>query len=287
MSYPVSEYNSVDSIGNISFHSINPSNLSDSDLWEIYNIEQDMWAREEWLWEYLKCATCSTIYSKQDVYWDLSKLEYLLTVSELEEKWYEGLCYCETCWWRLLHSFPKEKYIEELKERYASRATLMLMKRWKEFIGFMDGYVESFEVIYNRELADHYWKISVRKVREMVSESLHGIMPDNFFCCSSSWTRERYMNMVHIFNLLQKFYENFPSDMKDVTAISELHAWWPYARIFALLWARSIGIRKNFWNYIDTWDTYKSDIYVHEYHWAKCQKAFSWVTRKQFLKSLK
>jgi hypothetical protein len=46
--------------------------------------------------------------------------------------------------------------MNEIKTRYANKATLLLMERGNELIGFMDGYVASFDTIYNRELSDHY-----------------------------------------------------------------------------------------------------------------------------------
>jgi hypothetical protein len=280
------DYNCTSSWDKIIFQTTDPSNLSDNDLWEIFQIEQDMWSRNEWLWEYLKCDWCSQVYSKQDIYGHLNKQDYQLTVSELEEKQTKDIFCCKEGGSKLLHSFWKKEYIKEIRERYTSKAILLLMQKGDKIIGFMDWYVGNFETIYEREFHDHYWDIGINRVREMVKSSLDGVMPDEFFSCSSSWTRERYMNMIHIFNLLQKFYENFPKGMETVTALSELHSGWPYARIFWPLWAKSIGIRDEYETEIDTTSVYDSDIFVHKRYWESCKKAFSGKSRKEFLNSL-
>lgn len=270
----------------IRFNPTDPSKLCDERLGQIFNIEQDMWGREEWLWEYLKCDSCFKVYSKQDIYGHLPKNEYQDTVSELEEREERDIFSCQCCESPLLHSFWKDEYMNEIKTRYANKATLLLMERGNELIGFMDGYVASFDTIYNRELSDHYWDLGIEIVRQMVVDSLGDVMPKEFFSCSSSWTRQKYMNMIHIYNLLQNFYENFPEDMETVTALSELHAWWPYTRIFWSLWAKSIGIREKHGSGIETTNAYDSDIYVHNRYGETCKKAFSGVSRRDFLTSI-
>ena len=102
------------------------------------------------------------------------------------------------------HIFPKEKGITEIMERYSSWAHLVTMSAWNELVWFMDGYVDKIWVLYDRELDDHYWNIGIENISNMVREGVDGILPEVFFSCSSSWTRERYMNMIHIYNLLQK-----------------------------------------------------------------------------------
>lgn len=271
----------------IRFRSVNTTLLSRQEIEEIYQIEQDMWSREEGLWEYLKCSSCDTIFSKQDIYWRLAKNEYQKTVGELEQQQSRDIFSCTCCGWKLYHSFPKDKYIEEICDRYSRKAVLVLMEKWDMIIWFMDWYVDDFETIYDRELSDHYSSIWIEQIKSMVKDTLWWIIPQEFFSCSSSWTRERYMNMVHIYNLLRYFFENFPEDMKQTTALSELHAGWPYTRIFSSLWAESIGVRDRLSDKIYSTDTYASDIYVHRSFWERCNIAFTWKNRREFLSSLK
>jgi len=151
----------------------------------------------------------------------------------------------------------------------------------------MDGYVSDIDTIYETELSEHYWNLWIDRIKQMVKQSLDWCLPNQFFSCSSSGTRERYMNMIHIYNLIQKFFESFPVEMEWITALSELHAWWPYTKIFSSLWAKSIWIREQHHDVIHSEETYRSDIFVHEMFWEKCKKAFSGVDRKSFIASLK
>jgi len=272
----------------ITFHPTDTKSLCDGRIQSIYQIEQDMWAREEWLWEYLACTSCSHVFSKQDIFkWQVEPKRYFATVHELEQEESRDIFCCMHCSGRLEHVFPQEEYISSMRDRYSSRATLLLMQKWDELIWFMDWYVDDFDTIYERELSDHYAGVWIDRVKELVKATLQSDIPKDFFSCSSSWTRERYMNMIHIYNLLQKFFENFPEEMLWVTALSELHAGWPYTRIFSSLWARSTGVRDIFWSEIQTTQTYDSDIYVHENFWQKCRDAFSGVERKDFLRNIR
>lgn len=271
----------------LSFDTITPSNLSTKDLWNIYDIEQDMWSRAEGLGEYLTCDICERNFSKQDIYDRNDRDLYIMTVAEIEYvNWWE-LPFCPCCWNELKHIFPRESYIEEMKNRYSRQAHLVIMKAWETIVWFMDGYVWDIDSIYKTEFSDHYNAIGIDEIKRLIRNTLDWVLPDEFFSCASSGTREWYMNFFHIYNLLQYFFTHFPRDIENVTWLSELHSWGPYNKIFWKLGTKSIWIRNRHVDLIQTSDTYDSDIYVHPYFWRTCREAFVWVNVRDFISTHK
>lgn len=271
---------------NISFQAVETKKLSDLDIKQIFNIEQDMWARKEGLWEYMECESCWALYSKQDIYWDLEKSIYNKTVSELENNEWRDIFCCSACWGKNTHCFSEKDYTKSMRERYSLRSTLVLMYDDKKLIWFMDGYVSWLEDIYSREFAEHYSDIGIDKIKEAIYTTLW-YLPDEYFSCASSWTREGYMNFFHIYNLLQNFFLHFPSHMEEVTWLSELHSGWPYSKIFWKLWTRSIGLREKHKESIQSSNSYDSDIYVHPNFWKSCKKAFKNKSVRSFIQAHK
>jgi len=269
------------------FQSVDPKNLLSSDFSEIAEIEQDMWAREEGLWEYLFCNACDSVYSKQDIFWWLDKELYKNTVLQLELREDRDIFECKCCSGKLKHSFLIEDCITEMKERYKNKTLLVLMEKNNELIWFMDGYVSDLETIYEREFEYHYDKIWISAIKDMITKTLERPLPQEFFACPWSGTKEKYMNFFHIYNLLQNFFQSFPDDMLEVTGISELHSWWPYTRIFWNLWAESIWARDAFSELIFDTKTYDSDLYVHTNFWKSCKTEFTNKTLRGFISSMR
>lgn len=268
---------------NITFEVCNTKLIPEDTVIDMHRIEQDMWAREQWLWEYLKCTSCDTVYSKQDIFWSLPKNIYNRTTYELEQQSsYRNVFYCKQCWWENVHFFWREQHIEEILWRYKHEAVLVLMKKGTELIGFMDGYVADFDTIYDRELEHHYVSVGRELVKSKVITTLDGNIPDQLFTCSSSGTKEWYMNFFHIYNLLKYFFQAFPNDIATLTAISELNAGGAYDQVFSSIGAQSIGMVE-FQSWIQATEVYNSDIFVHRELWKKWQELFSQSLRSFIL----
>jgi len=253
---------------------VTPSNLSLVDVVSLYELEQDMWAREEGLWEGLQCNDCSRIYSKQEIHNPQNKENYRLTVAEIEihEGW--KISNCSDCGWDMLHCFEREKWIEEIIERYSHQAHLVLMRDWEVITWFMDGYLWSFEKIFKQELSDHYGNIWIDVVRSRVSAALDGVMPEQFFACCSMGTREGIMWMRSIYSLLQCFFSNFPKKFENEVWFSEINRWGTLDRMY-----KSLGsIEVQMWEYqneVSCADTYGSWLFLQKNIWRTYRNSFS------------
>ncbi|MDD4152017.1 MAG: hypothetical protein PHR68_05360, partial [Candidatus Gracilibacteria bacterium] len=97
--------------------SVNPKTLSKKDLEKIVEIEQDMWAREDGLGEYIKCECCNKIYSKEDVFGHLSKEIKIQTIKKIEEI-IDFDIVCPDCKGQVKSIYDREEYIESVLDRY-------------------------------------------------------------------------------------------------------------------------------------------------------------------------
>jgi hypothetical protein len=62
-----------------------------------------MWAREDGIWEYVKCSSCGKIHSKEEVFWHLSNDIKLLTVWKIEEILWINQINCFDCWEKTIY----------------------------------------------------------------------------------------------------------------------------------------------------------------------------------------
>ena len=257
----------------ISFESRDTHDLRDNEIEHIFRIEQDMWARNEWLWEYVKCNDCERVYSKQDIYGNIEKALYQLTVSEIEQRWASSLLKCHDCRGDVKHMFSVEEYIGEIRDRYSGDALLVLMKDHDKVVGFMDGYFGDYDMIYEREFATHYGWVWKEQIAHLVRAQLDGIIPERMFSCSSTWTTESYMSLPNIYLILQHFFKCFPVSEENVVGISELDAWWSLDKVYSRLGSQSIGVSRHK-DLISTTDWYNGEIFVQRKIWKKYKEAF-------------
>lgn len=262
-----------------------PCNIWETDIEEIYAIESDMWARNEWLWEYMICNNCSSIYSKQDIFKGIPKDIYSLTVSELEKKWHLSQSSCSQCFWELQHCFPKKEYLAHIRERYREKSLLVLMKKEEEIIWFMDWYFSDFETIFQRELSDHYESLWLETVIDSVKKQCGWILPETFFSCSSMGTRESSMNFLNIYALLQNFFLNFPQDSETCPGISEINVGWTLDKIYTSMWAQKLTFDPKL-DIKNTSTHYSSWIFIQPKLWETYKSWFS-LSARDFLKSLR
>lgn len=234
---------------------------------ELFDIEQDMWARREGLGEYVYCDSCNTTFSKQDIYWDIEKDIYKRTVSEVERILdFSHRC---SCGWRLKHCYDREEYIPQMRERYSQDAVITIMFFRNRIVWFMDGYTWDFSKIYNLEFQSHYGTIWEKKLKEAIELSLWYKLPWYLFSCSSMGTREDFMNFQYIYLLLQHFFRGLPWRYDDITAITELNVWWSLHKIYASLWAQQVGLLNSpeVYENVSTSDVYTSDIFIQNDLW--------------------
>lgn len=256
------------------FDIVSPSNLSQKDLVEIYELEQDMWARDEGLGEYLSCDSCNRTYSKQDIYDKKDKEIYNLTVSEIE-RIFCNTPKCDICDVELIHIFSQEKYIKEIQQRYSFKAHLVLMKdENSSIVWFMDGYSSDFDTIYNIEFSDHYNRIGKEKIVQHIETILWEEIPGEVFNCCSMWTRENLMNLHNIYMLLQTFFMNFPNSFDHILWISELNSGGTLDKMYKGLWSQDIWMQQ-YQNNISCSNKYRSGIFIQKEIWKIYKQGFS------------
>ncbi len=247
----------------ITFQASATKNISSTTLQTICDLERDMWARKEGLWEYMVCEKCESIFSKQDIYTQLQKDEYSLTVWELETTGFSRIKKCCNCRGDLRYYLDPKEYIHHVKERYASQTHLVLMKKWTEIVWFMDWYFWDFDTIFQREFMNHYGNIWLDSLKTSICGSLNEIIPEKIFSCTSLGTRESYMNFFNTYYLLQSFFWNFPQEEEWCLWIAEVHIGGTLDRLYSSLWAQKIDI-ENSVSINNTSPSYKSWIFIQK-----------------------
>lgn len=267
-----------------SIESSNPKNISELDLKKIHEIEQDMWA--EWIWEYVKCENCLKVFSKRDIFWHLSQDILKETVRKIEQLISLDSIKCTNCnsdayhlWW--------DDYLDEIKKRYKDDLVYLTLYRdssW-EIRWFADWYINSFDIIYEREFSNYYnwvWSEAIKKVWET---KLWFPFPKEMFVWSSIWIEEKYRNFFALFNMIKIFFNSFEENKNDILWIAESELWTNTHWIFQTVWAKWIWINKfvyekSIWNKnINS----KSDIFVHPNCVIDYKREFS-LTIREFLK---
>ena len=249
--------------------SFNPKELSSSEFDTICSLEQDMWARNEWLWEYVKCSDCSKIHSKQDIFWCISDKIYTKTVSTIEQILALDSIQCTDCWSDTKHMYWDEEHKSKILDRYNNSESYMSLLRtdnW-DIKWFMDWYIDSFNTIYERELKYHYELVWKDFLIKFIEEALWWKLPSKLLSYSALWTEEKYMNLYNIFKLLSTFFYSIPNFNNNVVWITELNAWKTLHALYSWLWILRLNLstkKELEWFKVDLKDDYNSDIFLQK-----------------------
>lgn len=244
--------------------SINPKNISDIDIIKIHEIEQDMWA--EWIWEYLKCDSCWEIYSKKDIYGDLTTDIYNETVAQIEKiiwfKWID----CEKCWDETSHIWGKE-YLDEIRTRYNDEEAFLTIIRnniW-EVIWFSDVYINNLETIYKREFEHYYFEIWSDKIRKMIWVILNWNVPQKILMHSTTGIESKYANLGLFLSILSELYKHLQSQWyNDILWLYEACIWSTAHSLYHVAGAKRIWLNIDNLKWKNKYKDSVSDIFVHE-----------------------
>jgi len=176
----------------IFFESINPKWISELDFNKICEIEQDMRARDEGLWEYVKCTCCNSIFSKQDIFWHLSSNIYSMTVAKIENLLDLDWVKCQNCNQKTQLIYWDSEHRKKVQERYKdseSHITVFRDENW-EIKWFMDAYVDTLATIFHRELKYHYWNVWLEKIKKVIEDTMWREIPNSLLSFSALWTVE-------------------------------------------------------------------------------------------------
>lgn len=249
---------------NGSIENINTKSISDYDLVRISQVEQDMWARDDWLWEYVQCSCCQKIHSKNDIFWHLSNEIRTQNVNKILDLLSWDSIRCNGCWNDTEFLYWPE-YIAKIRERYSKSVSYLTVYRddeW-EIRGFIDWYIDNFTTIYQREFLSYYWEVWINLFTDYIKKKLKAEMPKLLMACPSIWIEEKYSNFFTMFELI-KFFSNSVDDLyKDVLWISEAIIWTVSHKIYNSIWTIQVWITNSEIDCKTKNNKYVSDVFIH------------------------
>lgn len=245
--------------------SVNSKNISDDDINKICALEQDMWAREEWMWEYVECISCWKIHSKQDIFWNEKTEIYTKVVSEIEKILSIKKINCLNCDSETKHIYDFWELKEKILTRYNdSEAYTSILRDYSwDIKWFMDWYIDTFSTIYKRDFKNHYEYIWEELMWEYIKEILNWDLPSRLISYSALWTEEEYMNLYNIYKLLNNFFQSIPYD--SLVWITELNSWKTLHALYNCWWIKGLDLSsKNDFSNDTLNETYNSDIFIQK-----------------------
>lgn len=269
---------------NIRVQSLNPRELSQWDFERLNEVTQDMWA--DGIWEFVQCKSCHTMMSKKDIFWHLEKEIYDETVQKI--MWILSIesiscisCNGET---KFVYGYEHVKNIRQrLLESEESFLVICENDCW-EIVGYEEGYFDSLENIFSRELAYHYEKIWLPEIQKRVQNILW-YTPEKMFVMSSIWFLEKYINFFTLFDVLKYFAQTLPEKYLSTPAITEVDEKNSLHMITNVMWWISLWFQETpDWHeqIINTGHWYKSHLKVIPDIWEKYRYYLSWGA-KHFL----
>jgi hypothetical protein len=219
--------------------------LTNDYLKQMFELEQDMWAR--WLWEYLICNDCKKVFSKSDIYdWPLWSKQVenfrLETVSEIERNiWTIPECPC--CNGITKHICGEEHLNKIIGRHWLDESFLTLAFNTQgKIIWLMDWFSASFEEIYRREFYAHF------------HEELFDIIEDLFWIShdtkvltvSSLWMDDKHKNLWTTRKIVEDVTWSFPSKYDDIPVIVEAIVGSVTYTLFKIMWAELWNISRDF-----------------------------------------
>lgn len=254
---------------NFIIESIDPKTISENDLEKIAEIEQDMWAREDWIGEYIKCTCCNKIHSKEDVYLHITNDLKIQTVAKIEEALQIIKIPCISCHSKTEYIYDRNEYIEEIRDRYSNSVesflTVLRDKNW-EIRGFEDWYIDRFDRIYKNEFSLYYNNIWTTLIKKKVEEIIKMDLPNDILMCSSVWMEQKYANFYNLYNIMKHFFWNiYNKKWKDLLWLYEAVVWWVPYSIYHIAWVERLWIpESDLYSKVENISSnYKSDIFVH------------------------
>lgn len=272
---------------NGTIENIDTKSISESDLIRISQVEQDMWAREDWLWEYVQCKHCQKIHSKGDIFWHLSSEIRTENVNRILEVLSWDNISCTECWGDTNFLYWPE-YVENIRERYLQSDSYLTVYRdleW-EIRWFMDWYIDNFDVIYDREFSTYYQNIWKIMLKQIIEKKIEMNMPDNLLTWASIWMEEKHKSFFVLFELIRSFFNSIEDSRNNVLWISESVIWTNTHQIYHSMWAIQVWLNDDARLkplLQNKSDVLQSDIFVQP-RMTECYKKWFNLPVKQFLR---
>lgn len=224
-----------------SFESVNTRTITSDILSDLARIEQDLWAREDWLWHYVECSCCNKKFSKEDMYGHLEKNIVLQTCSDIEKILWIDTPSCHICWNETIFLYPPTQHAKVIEHRYAntvdSYLTLVRNNAWK-IVGFVDGYIDNFDNIYLNELKNFHDKFSPNDLKASIERNTWVEVPNQIFIGSALWILKSDKSFKLMYTLLQHFFSSIRTNIsQSIFWLSELVIWSPTHQLYSSIWA--------------------------------------------------
>ncbi|MGE4443454.1 MAG: hypothetical protein AB7E37_00495 [Candidatus Altimarinota bacterium] len=268
---------------------VNPRDLTQGDFEKLNEVTQDMWAHG--IGELVQCKCCNKMMSKQDIFGHLEKEVYDETVKKIMGILSMSEIACISCGGDTKFIYG-EDHVENIKERLLQSEESFLVvceNETGELVGYEEGYVDSLENIFKRELAYHYEVIGVDEIKKRI-ENIIGYNPEKLLVLSSIGILNKYSNFFTIFEILKHFAINMPDKYKGMYGISELDINNNLDFLSKHLGTISLGIYEDpelREKIVNTGDGYKSNLVLfpdvvdkYKYYLSNGVKAFMKLTRK-------
>lgn len=270
------------------FEFVDPHTISEATLDRIFEIEQDMWSR--WIWEYVQCKSCETIFSKLDIYGDDGPLPLpseirSLTVMKIEEHLWISTPSCHCCWWETQHIYDKDEYLPAMRRRYWRPESFLSLAYddTDEIIWFMDWYLATLEEIFEDELKFHYSPELLEELKR--SYNMH--RDQKFLTFASIGTDDKNKSLLTTFGLLDNFFQNMDQKYNDTLALFESIIGSSTYCIFKIMWANSMDLDDDS-QFTVPWsqnEEYPTDLLIHPQMVSDYRSSFKMRTRDVLLYS--
>lgn len=271
--------------GSIVIESINPRKISEKDLEKIAEIEQDMWARDDWIGEYVKCESCNKIHSKEDIFWHLTKDIKIQTVKKIEEI-IDFDIVCLDCGSEVKSIYDRNEYIESIRSRYNDTIESFLTvyrDDTGEIRGFMDWYIDNFSNVYNREFKAYYDNIWLDIIDQMIKQKLNiDRIPYYILSCSSLGIENKYANFLLVLKLMQSFFYSIDEKWRNILWITELEIGSYIHNLHTILGTIQLWITNESLSINNKNMNFNSDIFIHPTLIQDYKEAL-WIPLRKFI----
>ena len=187
-------------------YSVDPKKLSKRELIEITQLEQDQWARDEWLWHYLQCENCWRTSSKEDSYfWLIENELFKETCANIERALWKPKMICCWCGWKLKHMYDPEKHIETVRYRYVD-SVMWLLSLYKshsgEIVWFFDWFLDSFMWIFEKEFKNFHESYKSDNLKAMIEKNSLLVVPETILDWSALFQKSTHKSFITLYNLI-------------------------------------------------------------------------------------
>lgn len=269
-------------VGSLTVQSEDPQWLSHTDLRSIAAIEQNIWADDKGIWEFVHCPNCGSVHSRQDIFTHLSaELEWEVVHRVIELLSIDTIS-CPRCHADTNLLYDVDYCLQYIRQRYSESDSYLTTLRNEQgiIVGFMDAYVDSFKVIYHRELERYYNSIWEEKLQTLLEWIFNWALPRQILELPSMWTDPRHSDLRYLYEMVRNFVHSLPEHVASLFSITELDRGSSIHAFHHCMWVQPLQV--DWWVWVGMKnDEHHSGIFYYE-DFRTCRDSFP-DTIRQFL----